>query len=174
MCRPLFPMTAASSTSQSSSCGDRRAGSAVPGAAPGPVPGTHAGVLRVHDVIEGPGDGAGELAEDEGLLGDLHGLLLAVVVVVEPHADHLLGVPQGRQQLRGRPGHAVLPRLQRSAGTGTPRTSAVLRFGTRVSRGHALGGPSRRVSCVLGTLLLGVSTAEGSPSLGSHVMGGHP
>lgn len=70
---------------------------------------THTGVLGVHDVIKGPGDGTGELAEDEGLLGDLHSLLLAMVVVVEPYTDHLLGVSHRCQQLSSCPGHPVLP-----------------------------------------------------------------
>ena len=121
MCRPVFPMMAANSTSQSTSWGRRwragGAGRAVPCRGRGPT-GTHTALGGVHDVIEGPGDGAGELAEDERLLGHLDVLLQAVVAVVQPHADHLLGVVDGRQQPHSRPGQTVPARSQRSAGRG--------------------------------------------------------
>ena len=61
----------------------------------------------------GPGDGAGELADHEGLRGHLDVLLQAAVAVLQPHADHLLGVVDGHQQphSRGALGFSSLPCL---------------------------------------------------------------
>lgn len=75
--------------------------------------GTHTALGGVHDVIEGPGDGAGELADHEGLRGHLDVLLQAAVAVLQPHADHLLGVVDGHQQphSRGALGFSSLPCL---------------------------------------------------------------
>lgn len=52
--------------------------------------GTNLTLRREDDLVIGPHDGAGKLAEDDGLLGHGHVLLFAVVHIVHAHAHHLV------------------------------------------------------------------------------------
>ena len=52
--------------------------------------GTHLALGRKDDVVIGPHNGAGKLAEDDGLLGHRHVLFSAVVRIVHAHAHHLV------------------------------------------------------------------------------------
>ena len=54
--------------------------------------------LRVGQGVSGSDDAAGELVEDDGLGGDGGALLLAVVLVVHPDADDLVGSAYGSEE----------------------------------------------------------------------------
>lgn len=64
----------------------------------GPWGGTHLALRREDDLIVGPHDGAGKLAEDDGLLGHGHVLFLAVVHVIHAHTHHLVWPCDGSQE----------------------------------------------------------------------------
>ena len=51
--------------------------------------------MRIRDIVLGANDAAGELVEDDGLLGDGRALLLAVVAVVHADAEHLVRTGHG-------------------------------------------------------------------------------
>lgn len=86
-------------------------GSKVPEGTAGGARGIYVALGRVDDVVVGASDGAGKLAEDDGLLGDVHVLLPAVVCVIQPHTDHLPRVGYGGQEGHLRAWQDVLARL---------------------------------------------------------------